>query len=57
MSALKKYRLRNEQEKYFEHMKHQMGFDVLDIWSEEDKTGRLFILFVGLILASHVRHI
>ncbi len=57
VSVLKKYRLRDEQEKYFEHMKPQMGFDMQGNWSEEGKTGRLFILFVGLILASHVRHI
>lgn len=57
VSALKKYRLRDEQEKYFEHMKQQMGFDMQGNWSEEGKTGRLFILFVGLILASHVRHV
>lgn len=57
VSALKKYRLRDEQEKYFEQMKDQMGFATQDNWSEDGKTGRLFILFVGLILASHVRHI
>ena len=26
-------------------------------WSEEGKTDRLLILFVGLILSSYVRHI
>ena len=57
VSALKQYRLRDEQEKYFEQMKDQMGFATQDNWSEDGKTGRLFILFVGLILASHVRHI
>lgn len=57
VSAFKKYRLRDEQEKYFEQMKDQMGFATQDNWSEDGKTGRLFILFVGLVLASHVRHI
>ena len=36
--------------------------DVMDCktqrnWSEDGKTGRLFILFIGLILSSHVKHI
>ena len=57
ITALDKYRLRDEQEKYFEHMKDQFGFSTQDNWSEEGKTGRLFILFVGLVLASHVRHV
>ena len=57
VSTLRTYALRDEQEKYFEHMKDQMGFATQDNWSEDGKTGRLFILFVGLILASHVRHV
>lgn len=57
VSTLRTYALRDEQEKYFEQMKAQMGFATQDNWSEDGKTGRLFILFVGLILASHVRHI
>ena len=36
--------------------------DVMDCktqrnWSEDGKTGRLFILFIGLILSSYVKHI
>ena len=49
--------LRDEQEKYFQQMKSQLGFDRQRNWSEEVKTGRLLILFVGLILSSYVRHI
>jgi len=51
------YGLRDEQEKYFQQMKSQMVADRQRNWSEEGKTGRLFILFVSLILSSWVRHI
>ena len=51
------YRLRDEQEKCFQQMKSQMVSDRQRNWSEEGKTGRLFILFVSLILGSHVRHV
>ena len=51
------YNLRDEQEKYFQQMKDQMVADRQRNWSESGKTGRLFILFVGLILGSYVRHI
>ena len=57
MQAFHTYRLRDEQEKYFQQMKDQMGADRQRNWSEEGKTGRLFILFVSLILSSYVRHI
>lgn len=57
IGALRAYRLRDEQEKYFEHMKDQMGFHTQQNSSETGKTGRLFILFVGLILSSHARNI
>ena len=57
MSAYRAYRLRDEQEKYFQQMKDQMVADRQRNWSEEGKTGRLFILFVSLILSSYVRHI
>ena len=57
MAAFRAYRLRDEQEKYFQQMKDQMASDRQRNWSEEGKTGRLFILFVSLILSSHVRHI
>ena len=57
MAAFRAYRLRDEQEKYFQQMKDQMTSDRQRNWSEEGKTGRLFILFVSLILSSYVRHI
>ena len=57
MEAFHTYRLRDEQEKYFQQMKSQMVCGKQRNWSEEGKTGRLFILFVGLVLSSYVRHI
>jgi hypothetical protein len=57
VDAFRAYRLRDEQEKYFQQMKEQMVADRQRNWSEEGKTGRLFILFVSLILSSYVRHI
>ena len=57
METFRTYGLRDEQEKYFQQMKDQMAFDRQRNWSEEGKTGRLFILFVSLILSSYVRHI
>jgi hypothetical protein len=57
MEAFRTYRLRDEQEKYFQQMKSQMVADRQRNWSEEGKTGRLFILFVSLILSSWVRYI
>jgi hypothetical protein len=57
MTAFRAYRLRDEQEKYFQQMKDQMMSDRQRNWSEEGKTGRLFILFVSLVLSSYVRHI
>jgi transposase len=57
MEALHTYGLRDEQEKYFQQMKTQMVADRQRNWSEEGKTGRLFILFVSLILSSRVRHV
>jgi len=57
MKTFRIYRLRDEQEKYFQQMKDQMVSDRQRNWSEEGKTGRLFILFVSLILSSYVRHV
>ena len=57
MEAFRAYSLRDEQEKYFQQMKSQMLADRQRNWSEEGKTGRLFILFVSLVLSSWVRHI
>jgi transposase len=51
------YRLRDEQEKYFQQMKSQMVADRQRNWSEEGKTGRLFILFVSMVIGSYLRHI
>jgi hypothetical protein len=55
--AFRTYGLRDEQGKYFQQMKSQMLAGRQRNWSEEGKTGRLFILFVSLILSSWVRHI
>lgn len=49
------YGLRDEQEKYFQQMKTQLGYDRQRNWSEEGKTGSLLILFVGLVLSSYIR--
>ena len=57
MKTFRTYRLRDEQEKYFQQMKDQMVADRQRNWSEEGKTGRLFILFVSLVLSSYLRHI
>jgi hypothetical protein len=57
MTAHNSYRLRDEQEKCFQLMKDQMVSDRQRNSSEGGKTGRLFILFVSLILGSHVRHV
>ena len=45
MQTWELYGLRDEQEKYFQQMKSQLGFDRQRNWSEEGKTGRLLILF------------
>jgi hypothetical protein len=57
MEALRVYRLRDEQEKYFSQMKSQMAADRQRNWSEEGKTGRLFILFVSMVIGSYMRHV
>ena len=57
MKTYRTYSLRDEQEKCFQQMKDQMVSDRQRNWSEEGKTGRLFILFVSLVLSSYVRHI
>lgn len=54
--ALANYKLRDEQEKYFQQMKSEMNSDRQRNWSEDGKTGRLFVLFISLILGSFVRH-
>ena len=55
--TLNSYRLRDEQEKCFQMMKDQMVSDRQRNWSEGGKTGRLFILFVSLIMGEYVRHV
>ena len=44
-------------EKYFQQMKSQLHFDKQQNSSEEGKTGRLFILFISLMLTSYIRYI
>ena len=53
--SLETYRLRDEQEKYFGQMKDQMSFHTQRNSSEDGKDGRLFTLFVGLVLSSKLR--
>jgi transposase len=57
METYHTYRLRDEQEKRFQLTKDQPASDRRRNWSEEGKTGRLFILFISLMLGSYVRHI
>ena len=57
METYRHYRLRDEQEKYFQQMKDQLHFDKQQNSSEERKTGCLFVLFLSLILTSYIRHI
>lgn len=57
MQTFDAYHLRDEQEKYFQQMKDQMGADRQKNWSEEGKTGRLFILYVALVIGCYMRHI
>ena len=57
METFDAYRLRDEQEKYFQQMKDQMGADRQRNWSEEGKTGRLFVLYVALVIGSYMRHV
>ena len=44
-------------QRYFEEMKNQIGFSMQRNSTEDGKTGRLFILFIGLILHTWIRHI
>ena len=57
MDVLCVYRLRDEQEKYFMMMKSQMGGGRHRVWSEEGEVGRLFVLFVSLVLGSYLRFV
>lgn len=57
METFRAYHLRDEQEKCFQQMKSQMVAGRQRNWSEEGKTGRLFILFVSMIVSSYVRYV
>ena len=57
LKAKDNYGMRDEQEKMFSLQKGPLGQDRLGTWSETAKRGRMFICFVGLILASHVRSV
>ena len=57
LQAMNNYGMRDEQEKCFALQKDPLGHDHLRIWSEGGKRGRMFIYFVGLILASYVRSV
>ena len=57
LQAMDNYGMRDEQEKCFALQKGPLGHDRLRTWSEGGKRGRMFIYFVGLILASYVRSV
>lgn len=56
LEALDNYGMRDEQEKCFQLQKGPIGQDRLRTWSETARRGRMFVCFLGLILASYVRH-
>ena len=57
LQAMDNYGMRDEQEKCFQLQKGPLGQDRPRCWSESAKHGRMFICFVGLILASYVRSV
>lgn len=57
LQAMNNYGMRDEQEKCFALQKGPLGHDRLRTWSEGGKRGRMFIYFIGLILASYVRSV
>ena len=57
LQAMDNYGMRDEQEKCFQLQKGPLGQDLTRCWSESAKHGRMFICFVGLILASYVRSV
>lgn len=57
LQAKDNYGMRDEQEKCFALQKGPLGHDRLRTWSEGGKRGRMFIYFVGLILASYVHSV
>jgi transposase len=57
IEAMDNYSMRDEQEKCFQLQKGPLNQDRTRCWSESAKHGRMFICFVGLILASYVRSV
>ena len=57
LQAMDNYGMRDEQEKCFSLQKGPLGQDRLRTWSETARHGRMFICFIGLILASYVRSV
>lgn len=57
LEAMDNYGMRDEQEKCFQLQKGPLGQDRTRCWSESSKHGRMFICFIGLILASYVRSV
>ena len=57
LQAMDNYGMRDEQEKCFGLQKGPLGQDRLRTWSEAAKHGRMFVCFIGLILASYVRSV
>lgn len=57
LQARDNYGMRDEQEKTFQLQKGPMNFDRMRCWSEAAMHGRMFICFIGLILASYVRSV
>lgn len=57
MQALDAYSLRDEQEKYFEQQKGPLGCDRQRCWSEDGKNGRLFVMFVALVMSSYLKYV
>ena len=51
------YKLRDEQEKYFNMMKSIMGADRQRNWSEDGKDGSRFVLFLAHILGGYLRNV
>ena len=57
MQTLDAYSLRDEQEKYFEQQKGPLGCDRQRNWSEDGKNGRLFVMFIALVMSSYLKYI
>ena len=55
LEAMDNYGMRDEQEKCFQLQKGPLNQDRTRCWTESSKHGRMFICFIGLILASYVR--